>query len=694
MSKSTRLLSVLLTASLSLTAFFPVLAESCNEKDQCLGQPYLEEVVITGTRTTKSLLYSPNAISVIDWEDMRRYAGESLAEVLRDIPGVNITDSGQAGMQRIRIRGEESYRVAILIDGQEVTDHRGEGVPLTLDPSVVERVEVVRGAGSVLYGPKALGGVINYITRKGGDQPLQLTVATSYDSATEGERYFSSVYGGLETIDYRLSVAKSQQGFRDTPVGEIENTKSESDSVSLYLGKRWGQHKLAVTADDHDAFSDVFVADEVRFHFPFTEFALNIPQRDRRKIGVFYDWNDETSKLTKIHVDAYRQVSDRQFGTYWEQGAFGLEKEIFSESELLTSGVLAQIDWQLNDDHYLITGIQYVKDEATQTREEFLHFTNPFPMTIPTSVFDKAELETKAIFIQDEWQVNDNVIVTAGARQYWVESKLLETNRAGLDTPDKDDNELIVSLAVNWELNENSVIRAAYNEGYIYPSLLQLAMGGVERVFVNPDTSLEPEESKTWELGWRYKSQKAQFDATLFASDADNYIDHVPCFELRCIGGTRRSPAELYVNIGEAETRGLEVYGEYSINHTLQAYTSLTFLRRKNIFESFSTTDSGIPRVSGVLGLKYRGNLSVGSYWLDAYLRGESEAEEIESDSDMHENSGWVTYNLETGLSFGKDDRYRLILNLLNLSNKRYSTATENLLAPERSVQARLVIDF
>ena len=686
----------------------------------------MTEILVTGTRTEKPLMYCPHAASLITSEEMKWKAAESLAEVLRDVPGLNVTDAGQAGMKRIRIRGEDSYRVAVLIDGQEITDHRGEGVPLTLDPALVEQVEVVKGAGSVLYGPKALGGVVNFITRKGGEKPFHLTASTGYDSATKGEQYFASVYGTVADFDYRVSYAKDQQGNRQTPEGEVENTESASDSVSLYLGKRWGNHELALSWDDHNAYSEVFVEDEVRFLFPFNEFAMNIPQRDREKIGLLYTWEKPAERIEKMQFNAYRQTSDRQFETYWSQ-VFGMEKETFSQSELVTDGALAQVDFRLLDNHYVIAGVQYTRDEVEQDRQEYVdNIPVPFPPFLLSTfdeIYDEATLETHALFIQDEWQVTEDIAITAGARQYWVDAELEESTRPGLITPPKDDNEMIASLAVTWEVAENSVLRASFSEGYMYPSLLNLAIGGVARTYVNPNSGLEPEKSDTFELGWRYSRENLELDITAFRTEAENYIDHVPCVPEgpwdSCIGGTRRTLAEVYVNIGDATTTGVEAALEYSLSDAVTLYSSLTWLRREGRFEDFSkfgysapvddvsTYKTGLPSVSGVVGLKYSGRMhGVGNYWLDLYARGESGSDELEVrfpdvdetdpviDFVEHHNDGWVTANLSAGFEFGENSNYRLVLEMKNLFDKTYSSATENLLAPERSVHANFVVDF
>ncbi|CRL59402.1 Colicin I receptor precursor [Proteus vulgaris] len=137
--------------------------------------PKEETLVVTTTRSASSLWNSPATIQVIDKESLNQSTASSIADQLRDIPGVEVTDNSLAGRKQIRIRGEASSRVLLLVDGQEVTYQRGGqnfGAGILIDESALERIEVVKGPYSVLYGSQAIGGVVNLITQKGGDKPL------------------------------------------------------------------------------------------------------------------------------------------------------------------------------------------------------------------------------------------------------------------------------------------------------------------------------------------------------------------------------------------------------------------------------------------------------------------------------------------------------------------------------------------
>lgn len=156
-----------------------------------------ETLVVTTNRSASNLWESPATIQVIDQQTLQNSTNASIADNLQDIPGVEITDNSLAGRKQIRIRGEASSRVLILIDGQEVTYQRAGdnyGVGLLIDESALERVEVVKGPYSVLYGSQAIGGIVNFIT-KGGDKLASGVVKAVYNSATAGWEESIAVQG-------------------------------------------------------------------------------------------------------------------------------------------------------------------------------------------------------------------------------------------------------------------------------------------------------------------------------------------------------------------------------------------------------------------------------------------------------------------------------------------------------------------
>jgi hemoglobin/transferrin/lactoferrin receptor protein len=656
----------------------------------------LEEIVITASRTQQRVFDSPLSLSVIDREALDHSTAYSLAEVLRDIPGLQVTDSGQSGAQRIRLRGEESRRSAILVNSQEVTDHFEVGTPLSLDPSMVERVEVIRGSGSVLYGSKALSGVVNFLTRKGGTEPLQATVSGSYDTATDGYNGFASVYGNLDGFEYRLAYSDSDHDERQTPQGEIENTSFDNSNTYLYAGKSFGDNLFEYIYEDYESSSNIFVEEEVKHSFPLTDFYLETPKRDRERHSLFFSRDIDGDWVKSVKLNGFYQQSDRLFYTRTE--TIWYERDIHSDSDLETTGALLQLDSDRFDKHHVIAGLQYLDDSVDQTRHVDTFSWTP---TIPGGeevIGDKASIETWALFVQDEWSVTDRTTLTAGLRQYYVDPELEETDRPSLTAGSiDDDDELIAALGLVYDYSDGLRLRANFSQGYVYPSLMQLATGAYAGSrYVNPAADLDPETSDNYELGLRLQSGGLVLDTAVFYSDSKDYIHHLPCTaEDACPGSRDR----LYQNVGKSRAHGVETFLQYVMEDTsLMPYASVTWLKRRNEYADFSTWDSGVPDFSGRVGVRWQGPVfTLPDVWTDVYVRGETSSEVTEPGSSrtvVENRSSWNTLNLASGLEFGGQQQYQLALELRNLTDESYIASGENLYGRERSASVKFSMDF
>ncbi|WP_238946919.1 TonB-dependent receptor plug domain-containing protein [Seongchinamella unica] len=656
----------------------------------------LEEVMVTANRIEQRAFDSPASLSLVTKQQLDRATAPTLAEIMRDIPGLQVTDSGQPGLARVRLRGEESRRTAILINNQDVTDHHEVGTPLTLHPSMVERIEVVRGSGAVLYGSRALSGVVNFLTRKGGTQPLQATFSAGYNSATSGYNAFGSLFGNVDGFEYRIAYSESDHENRATPEGEMENTAFDNQNLYAYAGRTWGNQRLEYTYENYESATNVYVEEELKTSFPLTDFYIDVPRRDREKHGFFYDWEVDNNWLQSVQANAFRQVNDRHFYTFTETVWY--QRDINTRGDLTTDGALLQFNFQPLGEHQLIAGLQYVYDEVDQVRDVDTLSWTPIAVTGTETLRDIADIETWALFAQDQWQLSPSLTLTAGLRQYFVEGELSYSDRESL-TPGKldDDQELIGAAGLVWEFSDTVRLRANVSEGYVYPSLMQLATGAYAGSrYVNPSADLAPEVSVNYETGLRVQTEALVVDATVFYTTSEDYIHHLPCTaEDQCPGSRDR----VYRNIGESQAHGIELYMAYAIaDWGLQPYSNLTWMQRKNEYDDFSTWDTGIPQISGRLGLRWEGNLlSMQSTWADIYLRGESESslKEPGSSRDVLEDKvGWATINLATGLAFGARQQHQFTLNLLNLADKSYIPSTENLYGAERSLQAKFTFNF
>lgn len=202
------------------------------------GVYQFEQVTVLGSAQESEVFVNPASVSVVGQEEIQQIAPQSVASYLRRVPGVQIIEEG---VERISIRGEGSNRVAISIDGQKLSDHSGYGQPLLIDPASIERIEVLRGSSSVISGSRAIGGVVNIITKKGAEKPMEVTTSAGYFSATRGYRTSSSIAGSQDGFDYRLGFSRAELGDRQTANQRLTPSNNDDVNYSAHLGYTYGE---------------------------------------------------------------------------------------------------------------------------------------------------------------------------------------------------------------------------------------------------------------------------------------------------------------------------------------------------------------------------------------------------------------------------------------------------------------------
>ena len=144
-----------------------------------------EDVKVTAGRVEQELMDVNMSVGVMTEDEIAQSSAKTIADMLDDIPGVEVQNDGSQGLKRISIRGMGTFRTVLMIDGQRITEHKSmSGTPILIDPSAVERIEVIKGPASVLYGSDAIGGAINIITKKHAERPLQGEAAVGLDPAS------------------------------------------------------------------------------------------------------------------------------------------------------------------------------------------------------------------------------------------------------------------------------------------------------------------------------------------------------------------------------------------------------------------------------------------------------------------------------------------------------------------------------
>lgn len=641
------------------------------------------EIVVTPTRTARELREVPSSVSVVGGEELRESGANTVADALRDVPGVEVFDQSIPGAKRVVIRGESGSRVLVLVDGQKVSEQKSmDGAALLIDPARVERIEVIKGPGSVLYGSEAIGGVVNIITKKGGDRPVQAEATGTYDTSADGVKGYGSIFGGLEGFQYRISGAWTDFDDRESAEETLENTAYDIQDYSLFLGYDKDDLSLGVTYEDYRS--------DVESHTPkgttdetLTHFQLDLPRWDRWKIGGFAELRALADPLPRLRLDAYFQNTRKLFKNDMDiripmgpAGVMTVENRMTTDNDQDTAGLDVQVDWMPHPDHYVIFGYEPVFDQldaVTEIRSARIAPMPPPAGTRTTSVDRftyEAEMDAHAVYLQDEWMLPADLTATLGLRQTWVDSRLKATNNPEIGLRDADDSQAVFSAGLSWAGAENLILRGLFSQGYRFPNLQQLfigtAHGGAEPTFPNP--ALEPETSDNFEIGLRYGDGAFAADLALFYADAADYITTRP------VEGGRQ-----FANVDAAETFGAEAVIQYDVAGLgLTPYAGATWLRRKFEAGDFATYDTGYPDLMGRLGLRYGREFGKNHFFTDLYFRGATEAEERFSDGTAAAYGAWETFNLTLGGRFGAEQRYFATVHLNNLFDREYTTAASS----------------
>lgn len=622
------------------------------------GDPFLDlgQITLFGSGLETTVMESPSSVTVLDEGTLGRIPPESTADLLRSVPGVRVDDND---FGRITIRGESGNRVLIKIDGQALTDHTDYGTPLLIDPTNIERIEIVRGSSSVVSGARAIGGVVNIITKRGGDKPFEGSISAGYFSATEGYRTNLTLGGRQGAFDYRLSLGNSDRGNRDTANGLLIPSDQQDQSKSLHLGYTSGNHYLFFKFQDYDLSANVYTGTP--------GFDIKLPKRDLTKAAFFYEGTDLTPWMTSLNASVYSQTVDREFQVsanipLGPPPAPVMNVLSRSVDEQITSGFILDTVLEFAPGHRTRLGLEYEDDSIDSLKTTTRSVFGPPRVTI---LSNKASIKTFSLYAQHEAELGSNLTGFLGARYYKVDADLEATNTAN-PLAANSDSRILGSAGLVWTPSEQLALRVNVNQGYSYPTLVQLFLEtSAAGITLSPNANLLPETSTTAEIGARFSSGATVLDAALFYTKAKNYIDTQNT-------GPRTGT---HVNVNGAETFGLELYAERALAETgLTPYVSATFMRRKFEYGTgVSTYDSGTPEIFGELGIRYDWQMQNGIYGsLDADIRGESNTVLRDSTGAVVARaSGYTTVNIAANAVLSEN--LNLTASFNNILNKAYN---------------------
>lgn len=437
----------------------------------------LDAVVVTANRTETKLIDTNADINVVTANEIQEHHYNDVSEAVRNVPGVVITNSSANGQNynsnKLYINGSD--KVVLLVDGVRMnTNGLTTGSSVTLAQRVnmnsIERIEVLKGAASTLYGSDAQGGVINIITKKAKDGEMHTSVGASFGSY-DGEKYNFYNEGNKDGFFWSVDAQKQLQGDYTDAWGNHVINHLNAEAYNIKLGKELGN-------DSNIVFNyNKYKSDYQRPNYGSADTTRDFGKKNNESISLQYK-----AKLA--------ENVDNQFSIYRNKTTFRDNYTSATASwfmDMKSTGFSDQVTYK-GHNHTLIGGVDYYKDEL--------------PLFYSYGEVNKSQGESAsntAFYLQDEWNINDKWNLTPGIR---------------FDHHSSFGNHTTPSLVLGYKADENTNYYLSYKQFFVAPDLYQLydAWSG--------DPNLKPQEGHTFAFGVNH-----EFDDT-FSGSFSVYRQH------------------------------------------------------------------------------------------------------------------------------------------------------------------------
>ncbi|WP_347909366.1 TonB-dependent receptor [Pseudomonas grandcourensis] len=442
------------------------------ERDQALKLP---DVLISANRQVEARNDSSAANTVFTREDIDRLQPDSVTDLLRRVPGVQVSQTGGRGsIPGVYIRGTQSAQSLVLVDGQRIgSSTSGDSNLQHINIEQVERVEVLRGSRSVIYGSDAIGGVIQIFTRRGGEQGLQPRMHMGFGSNQTWERSLGLSGGDEQTrfnlgasLDETAGINRTHESYPSDGDHDAYRNKSLSLSLSHALTEDIEVGANLLDNRGKSEFDSPF--DSVQQQ-PYNEF-------DVSSVSSYIDARINEAWKTRVEFGHSENREKNLDKLSDERSAFNTYRD----------SVNWQNDLTLNERNSLMLGGDWYEDRINST-----------------TAFDEDSRWNRAAFIQHRFQAN-SFSTELGLRHDENQQFGSQNTWSGTFTlPLNPDNEILLS----------------YSEGFRAPTFNDLYYPN----YNNPD--LKPETSKSYELQWRSQiTESSRLEASLYRTDIEDAI--------------------------------------------------------------------------------------------------------------------------------------------------------------------------
>lgn len=638
-----------------------------------------EHIVISATRKEQTALMAPASVSVITANDLTAANVKTFDQAIESSTGLQVVHSSPSNVQSVSIRGASETagggtgnRVLLLIDGRPAISPESGGALWNLVPTTaVERVEIVKGAYSSLYGSSAMGGVINVITKQPSD--VTETIIRSsigfYDRAPAYTGYTRQGWTNDFTVGHSrhlgrtawlIDVArKESQGHKENSAYEMYHLYSKT-STDLGLGRRlqWSVNYNRIANDAPATWLSFLQPYDV------AEYKKDDTQLRREfNTDVYYDVLRSAHMKYSTRFYFYRNDSRYDFNADPDNDSTNVNtgNQIIDRERIIANrfGNVTQIDLHLGERHYLISGWEGQFDAIHAVPEEYL--------------YGKRQATNLAAYAQDEIRLSERWTSTFGIRYDF--NKIIDGYSEGNVSP---------KAAFVYRIRDTWSVRALFAQAFRTPSIaeryIQFEQGGGLRFQQNPNLKAERLYLSA-EIGTKFDvSNHLQFDVSLYHNRYRNLI-----FYHQLSGPPNPLLFEIR-NLNRALIQGFECDLRFKWDSWLRVAVGYAYLDARD--RSSNRTDDNLPykakhTASIQAGLTYR-HLS-----LDVNARHRSAIKEVFIYAGS-EPAAYTVVNARAGYSFGS---HRIYVACQNITHQQYEEI-ERYRMPGRTFSLGLELHF
>lgn len=713
----------------------------------------LDEVVVTATRSNTAQSVAPSVVTVVQEKDIRAKNVSRLGDALDQVPSLFLRggalgqSQGTVGTSGMSLRGIDQTRTLVLLDGQPIQDAAtgkvNWRVPFVDD---IERVEVVPGAFSSLYGSNAIGGVVNIITKQPNKRELTVKLKNGWGDASgeDGSVFFrdkmengvgfAGGFGRQRRDSYvnDFIVKASVAGVAGTPVngaqaittrdgvptylvGDLGRTPWQANNASakffydlneggkVFVGVNFQETKVSYT-QFNSYLSDAATGAPVTggtlaingqrvtlANSDFTPFSSLPLYEAATRYFAGYDGhigNDVLLKIDLARIERAYNFSAAGATALWESGA-----GTWTDTPNRGTDGTVQLSFPFSSAHFMVAGLASHQDVANQKTYTLSNWRDSSTKTALSSGYNGHSL-TNSVFVQDEFSASEAVKIYAGGR--WDDWRAQGDNFAVASATKFAERKVFAfspKVSATYKPMEAVLLRTSFGRSFRAPTTQDLYSSTTSRSRTTTgDPDLQPERGETWELGSEWRANTAtKLSATYYETQLSDliYVKQVTTVPAPAISISQR------INAGKARVRGVELGVSNVLTNWLQVDANYAYIDSRileNAADPLSVGKQLTDAPRNIVGFGITAQQGAWTGHIDA--RYVSHIYWTAQNTDVVEGvpgsyDAYTMVNANAGYEFHKEMRAVLALNNL-LDVQAYSY----FLLPRRNVTVELVFSF